>query len=92
LSVSQNPYNTANAMNSQNRAGIRVVPGVVAAPARNGWGRLTSSRAASRMADSSGRPHQKPRPTKRATNTGASAVPTPSNALSTRMDESTACG
>ena len=49
-------------------------------------------RPASRIADSTGRPHQKPRPTKIATKTGASAVPSPSRALSTRTDRSTAVG
>ena len=39
-----------------------------------------------------GRPHQKPRPTNTATNTGASAVPSPSSAFSTRTDRSTPSG
>ena len=44
------------------------------------------------MADRSGRPHQKPRPSKIATNTGASTVPRPSSAFSTRIERSTAVG
>ena len=36
-----------------------------------------------------GRPHQKPNPTKTATKIGASAVPRPSSAFSTSIDEST---
>jgi hypothetical protein len=43
-------------------------------------------------AASTGRPTQKPRPTKIATNTGASAVPSPSSALSESTDRSTASG
>ena len=48
--------------------------------------------ATSRIADVSGRPHQKPSPTKIATNTGASAVPSPSRALRTSTDDSTPAG
>src|SRR5262249_21298404 len=59
---------------------------------RSGRPALASTRRASRTADSSGRPHQKPRPTKIATNTGASAVPSPSSALSTRTEDSTPAG
>ena len=35
-----------------------------------------------------GSPHQNPRPTKIATNTGASVVPSPSNAFSTSTEAS----
>ncbi len=41
---------------------------------------------------SRGSPHQNPRPTNTATNTGASAVPSPSRAFSTSTDESTLVG
>ncbi len=44
------------------------------------------------IADVSGSPHQNPRPTKTATNTGASTVPSPSRALRTRIERSTAAG
>src|SRR5205085_9606819 len=40
----------------------------------------------------SGRPHQKPRPTKIATNTGARAVPRPSNAFNTSTARSCPSG
>ena len=39
-----------------------------------------------------GSPHQAPRPMKRATNRGASAVPTPSSALRVRTALSTVAG
>ena len=42
--------------------------------------------------DRIGRPHQKPRPTKIATRTGASAVPSPSSALSVSTERSTLSG
>src|SRR5262245_17842846 len=71
-------------------------PGVSAAdgdgPARSGSPELTASRPVSSKADATGRPHQKPSPTKIATSTGASAVPRPSSALSTSTDESTRSG
>ena len=53
---------------------------------------LVRMRALSSTADMTGRPHQKPSPSKRATNTGASAVPSPSSALRTSTERSTASG
>ena len=43
-------------------------------------------------AASTGSPTQKPRPTKIATNTGASAVPSPSSEFSTSTERSTVSG
>ena len=43
-------------------------------------------------AERSGRPHQKPSPSKIATNTGASTVPSPSSAFRTRIERLTAVG
>ncbi len=98
--VSQMPYSTANAAYSQNRAGTAAfgaslavaVAAAARAPVRSGSRRLMSSSPARRMDDSTGRPHQNPRPTKTATNTGASAVPSPRSALSARTERSTAAG
>src|ERR1700735_543729 len=91
--VSQNPYRIANAPNSQSPAGIRA-PGDPAAGcgAASGLGAGRSGRPASRAAARIGRPVQNPMPTNIATNTGASAVPSPSRAFSTSTDRSTACG
>ena len=98
--VSQNPYITAKTANSQNAAGSRARRPAGACrprPGRPGLGpkgsrRLASSRAATATAASTGSPTQKPRPTKIATNTGASAVPSPSSALSPSTERSTAPG
>src|SRR5215217_4241122 len=66
------------AAKTQNRVGIPAL-----APARS---------PASWAADSNGKPHQNPRPTKIATNTGASAVPSPSSALRVSTEVSTLVG
>ena len=58
----------------------------------SGRRRLSTMSTTSRMADRSGSPHQKPRPSKMATNTGASTVPRPNRAFSTRIERSTAVG
>src|SRR5271165_4117034 len=57
-----------------------------------GKGRLNESSATASAPTSTGRPHQIPNPTKIATKTGASAVPTPSKAFSTSTALSTLCG
>jgi hypothetical protein len=93
--VSQMPYSTANAANTQNRPGTprparRAGPGRV--PACKGSCALNSNSATSSAPDRTGRPHQNPRPTKMATNTGASAVPRPSSAFSTSTARSTLSG
>src|SRR6188508_3147906 len=96
LTVSQTPYRTANAAKTQNRAGIppraRSGPAGAALSARSGSGMLPRINAASRAAESTGNPHQKPSPTKMATKTGASAVPSPSKAFRASTDVATASG
>jgi hypothetical protein len=93
--VSQMPYSTAKAAYHKKRDGI-VRSALPSAPARapvcKGRRRLTASSAARRMAESTGSPHQKPRPTNSATNTGARAVPSPSNAFNVRIERSMAAG
>ena len=78
-------------------AECRRAPGCAAggAASRSCNGRRPAGQRGARRAgssDSTGSPHQNPRPTKMATNTGASAVPNPRSALSTRTDRSIACG
>ena len=94
--VSQNPYITPKAANSQNAAGILArclaARGGAVRPAPSGSRRLTRSRAMTATAASTGRPTQNPRPTKIATNTGASAVPRPSSEFSTSTERSTVSG
>src|SRR6516164_8370300 len=94
--VSQMPYNTAKAAKNQNRTGTRDLARRAAllarAPARNGSRALNSNSATSIAAERTGRPHQNPRPRKMATNTGASAVPSPSSAFSTSTARSTLSG
>src|SRR6478752_4897964 len=73
--------------------GGREEPGLAArVPVTNARGALTSRSPTSSAAVSTGSPHQKPRPTNTATNSGANAVPSPSRALSTSTDESTLVG
>src|SRR5262245_5991509 len=65
--VSHTPYSTANPANSQNRRGMPEGPplldvDVTTAAVRSGSRRLASSRVMSRAVDSTGSPHQKPRP------------------------------
>ena len=61
-------------------------------PVLNGSRRLARSKATTATAASTGRPTQNPRPTKIATNTGASAVPSPSSELRTSTERSTVSG
>ena len=74
----------------------RSEPEVAAAGARaagsSGSRALTATSADSRTMDSTGSPHQNPSPTNIATNSGASAVPRPSNAFRTSTEWSTASG
>ncbi len=93
--VSQMPYRTAKAAKTQNSGGIPAPRPPVArsrAPACSGSRALMATRATSRAEDMTGRPHQNPRPTKMATNTGARAVPSPSSALSASTEASTRSG
>src|SRR6185437_907860 len=93
--VSQMPYNTAKPANSQNAGGTRVArPLLTAVLAEVCSGSLTlkNTSTESSTADSTGRPHQNPSPTNIATNTGASAVPSPSRALRTKTARSTPSG
>ena len=90
--VSQIPYSTANPAKTQNRPGSPDPARRAASPARSGSRALNASTAASSTVERIGRPHQKPRPTKMATRTGATAVPSPSSAFSTSTARSTPSG
>ena len=91
--VSQTPYMTANPAKSQNRDGIRRrCRAAAAAPVRSGSRTLTARSPTRNTPASTGKPHQKPSPTKIATNTGASAVPRPSSAFNTRTARSSPSG
>ena len=94
--VSQMPYRTAKPANNQNSDGmpppsVGSVP-AIAVGARNGSRPAATIRSTSSRVDRTGRPHQKPRPTKTATKTGARAVPSPSSALSVRTARSGVVG
>ena len=62
------------------------------APESSGIPMLSAISASNRTDDMTGSPHQKPKPTKMATNTGARMVPSPSSAFSTRTEASARVG
>ena len=86
--VSQNPYRTANSGEQPESrrytlSRSRPVSAAAAVPAFRVAERSQAEQD-EQHSDSTGMPHQKPRPTKTATKTGAKAVPNPRSALRTR--------